>query len=370
MTGFYWIYIGMLALTLWHHFAGSKERKRMIYWGACGFLLLIFVAQDFSVSVDTAEYMKQYEIISTLSFWQMLTHKFEIGYVLLCRGLNALFASRRMLLLAMGLLILVPFAHSFEEETEHPMIALMAFLALGMYQHGLIYWRQLAAMAMMTRGYRFVRERKFWRFLGVVLLAMTFHKMSIVFVLIYFLYALPVSRWLLLGGVAIAIVGGVFCQPIMSFILTYVYQYHDMYHISDGGQNLLVALWIVVLLSYWLLKDQMEDGKVKLPFLMVLSAAALQPVCFAFYNWLRVVLFFRIALVPLCARLYETLFIRQENKALDLLCRYAPKTHARVLSVYDKKGFQAAMQLILFGVLFAWYLTELDGAVYVMAPLG
>lgn len=371
MTGFYWIYIGMLALTLWYHFVGNKEQKRLIYWGACGFLLLIFVAQDSSVSVDTAEYMKQYEIISTLSFGQMLTHKFEIGYVLLCRILVSLFESRRMLLLAMGLLILVPFARTFEEETEHPMIALMAFLALGMYQHGLIFWRQLAAMAIMSRGYRFVKERKFWRFLGVVLLAMTFHKMAIVFILIYFLYALPVSKWLLFGGAALAIVGGVFCQPIMSFILTYVYEYHVRYHFADGGQNLLAALWIVVLLSYWLLRDRMEDGKVKLPFLMVLTAAALQPVCFAFYNWLRVVLFFRIALVALCAQLYGALFAQKENnRVLDLMRRYAPKIHARVLSVYDKKGFQAVMQLLLFGVLFVWYLTELDGAVYVMAPLG
>lgn len=275
MNGFYWIYIVMLGLTLWYHFAKSSEQKRLIYWGACGFLLLIFVVQDFSVSVDTAEYMRQYEIIPTLSFGQMLTHKFEIGFVLLCRILDSLFEGRRILLLMVGLLILVPFARSFEDETENPMIALMAFLALGMYQHALIYWRQLVAMAILTYGYRFVRERKLGYFLLSVLLAMTFHKFSIVFVLIYFLYALPVSKWLLLGGAAIAVVGGVFCEPIMSFILTYVFECNPIYHISDGGETLLAVLWIVVLLSYWILKDQMNDGKVKLPFLMVLTAAAL-----------------------------------------------------------------------------------------------
>lgn len=371
MNGFYWIYFLMLGLTLWYHFLRSAEQKRLLYWGAVGFLLLLFVAQDFTVSVDTAEYMKQYEIISTLSFGQMLTHKFEIGYVLLCRVLNCFFESRRMLLLAMGLLILVPFARTFEEETEHPMVALMAFLALGMYQHALIYWRQLAAMAIMSRGYRFVRERKLWQFLAVVLLAMTFHKMSIVFALIYFLYALPVNKWLLLGGAAFAFVCGVFCKPIMSFILTYIYEYHTMYHIADGGETLLVVLWIVVLLSYWLLKDRMEDGNIKLSFMMILAAAALQPVCFAFYNWLRVVLFFRIALVPMCAQLYAALFCKRENnRALVHLNRCTPKVHTALLSVYDKKEFQVLMQIVLFAVLFLWYISELDGAVYTMAPLG
>ena len=91
MNGFYWIYLVMFSLTLWYHFAPCFEQKRLILWGACGFLLLIFTVQDTSVSVDTAEYIRQYEIIPTLSFTQMLTHKFEIGFVLLCRFLEALF---------------------------------------------------------------------------------------------------------------------------------------------------------------------------------------------------------------------------------------------------------------------------------------
>lgn len=143
---------------------------------------------------------------------------------------------------------------------------------------------------------------------------------------------------LLLGGAAFAFVCGVFCKPIMSFILTYVYEYHTMYQIADGGETLLVVLWIVMLLSYWLLKDRMEDGNIKLSFMMILAAAALQPVCFAFYNWLRAVLFFRIALVPMCAQLYVALFCKRENnRALVLLNRCTPKVRTALLSAYDKK---------------------------------
>lgn len=371
MNGFYWIYLVMFSLTLWYHFAPCFEQKRLILWGACGFLLLIFTVQDTSVSVDTAEYIRQYEIIPTLSFTQMLTHKFEIGFVLLCRFLEALFEGRRVLLLCMGLLIMIPFTRSFETDTEQPMIALMAFLALGMYQHAIIFFRQLAAMAILTQGYRFIIARKPWKFLLIVLLAMTFHKMSLVFVLVYILYAFPVNKYLLASAAVVAVIGGVFCQPIMSFILTYVYEYHPMYHISDGGYTLCFVLWIMVSLSYWLLKDQMEDPHNKLPFIILLIAAALQPICFAFYNWLRIVLFFRIALVPLCARLYTALFCRKEsNSALKLLKQYTPGLHRAVLSVYDTKWFQAAAQCILFAVLFVWYLSELEDAAYYMAPFG
>lgn len=181
MNGFYWIYLVMLAFLLGYEFAETREQKRLIYYGAWGFLILIFVVQDFSVSIDIAEYMRQWTIIPTLSFREMLVHKFEIGYVLLCWVLERVFSSDRVLLLVLSVLILVPFCKSFEKETENPMIALMAFVALGMYMHAIIFWRQLVAMAILTFSYRFIRERRLVPFLLTVLLAMTFHKVSVVF---------------------------------------------------------------------------------------------------------------------------------------------------------------------------------------------
>lgn len=371
MNGFYWIYLVMLAFLLGYEYSGTQDQKRLVYFGACGFLILIFVAQDFSVSIDTPVYMRQWAIIPTLSFREMLVHKFEIGYVLLCWVLERLFDSDRVLLLVLGVLILVPFCRSFEKETENPMIALMAFLALGMYMHAIIFWRQLVAMAILTFSYRFIRERRFVPFLLMVLLAMTFHKVSVVYLALYAFYRIPITKWLLMGCGVCAVILGFFGDAIIEFGITVLYpRYTNLSRLSIGGGTLLALLWTVTLLSYWLLRDRMDDDRIRLPFLMILIAATIQPVCFAFYNFLRVVLFFRIALVPMTAQLYEALFRSKEgNRALALMARYTPALHRVLLSVYDKKWFQIAAQLILFAVLFVWYNSELDGAVYVMAPI-
>ena len=79
MNGFYWIYLVMIGFLAGYFLAKTKEQRRLVYYGAVCFLIVIFIAQDFSVSTDIAEYMRQYAIIPTLSFDQMLTHKFEIG---------------------------------------------------------------------------------------------------------------------------------------------------------------------------------------------------------------------------------------------------------------------------------------------------
>lgn len=371
MNGFYWIYLVMLAALLGHTFAKSTERKRLIYWGACGFLLMMFLVQDFSISADIAEYMRQFEIIPTLSFGEMLNHKFEIGYVLLCRIIDTVFESDRVLLLAVACIMMLPYFRSFEQETEAPMVALMAYCALGMYMHAIIIWRQMCAMAILTFSYRFIRERKLLPFLLTVLIAMTFHKTSIIFIGLYVVYNIPINKWLLVACALCAVFLGLFSRPIIEFGIAHIYpRYTDVPRLVIGGKTLLVVLWVVVLFSYWLLKGQLQDSRVRIPFLMVLIAATIQPVCFAFYDWCRIVLFFRFGLIPLSAQLYVTLFERKDgNKALALLQRLSPALHASVRKVYDTKWFRAAVLILMFAVLFFWYVDELDGAVYIMTPV-
>jgi len=370
MNGFYWIYLAMIAFLLGYEYARKEENKRLLFYAACGFLILIFTLQDYSVSVDIAEYMRQWAIIPKLTFPQMLVHKFEIGFVVLCWFLERTFESNRILLLVMGVLIMVPFCRSFEEETENPMVTLMAFVALGMYLHAIIFLRQLAAMAILTFSFRYIRERKFFPFLLTVLAAMTFHKVSVVFVPLYFVYNIPINKWLLLFCAAASVFLAFFGKPIIEFGIAVIYPRYLKYpRLTDGGYTLLALFWVITLLSYWLLHDRLKEPGVRIPFLMVLVAAMIQPICFTFFWWLRVVLFFRIALVPMTAHLYHALFLEPDNKAMVLLQHIAPKLHAIILPMYGKRWFRVAAQLVLFAVLFVWYESELDGAVYMMVPI-
>ena len=371
MNGFYWIYLVMFGLLLGYQLAETERQKRIVYCTACGFLIFCFAVKDFGVSVDTAEYLRQYAIVPTLRFGQLLEHKFELGYNLMCILLAKLFTGERVLIVAVSLASLVPFFRWFYRETEEPMIALMAFLALGMYLHAMIFYRQLCAMAIMTFAYRYVRERKLGRFLLVLLAAASFHKTVLVMAVIYVAYRLPVNRWTLLGAMGCSAVLGLAAKPMMQFFYDHIYNYGEVFLKADGGWTMLAVLWIFVWLVYGLMGHRLAEPKIRLWFAMVLIAAVIQPVVFAFYNWCRIVLFFRVAMVMLIPELYVTLFRRKEgNRLLLLLKRFAPGLHGVVLKAFGRKWFETAVQLAMFAVLFVWYVSELCGAVYTMAPLG
>ncbi len=370
MNGFYWIYLVMIGFLVGYSLTKTKEQRRSIYYASVVFLIIIFIAQDCSVSIDIAEYMRQYAIIPTLSFGQMLTHKFEIGFVLLCRLLEMTFESDRVLLLAMGVLILLPFGRFYDRESSQPMVALMAFVALGMYMHAIIFWRQLAAMAILTFAIPYIRQRKLLPFLLILLAAMSFHKTAVVFLWIYLIYNIPIGKWLLIGCAGLAAVLGFFGNAIIDLGIALLYPKYALFpRLSIGGYTLLALLWVVTLLSYWVFRQRMDDPRVRIPFLMILTAATIQPVCFAFYNWLRIVLYFRVALAAITAELFVELFQNKENVVLALVNKVSPKLHGQIVKLYDTKWFSLAMQLVLFAVLFVWYVSELDGAVYRMAPI-
>ncbi len=370
MNGHYWIYLVMLAFTIGYHFLKTGEQRRLAYYSACFFLILMFSTQNYTVSGDNSEYMRQYEIISTLPLSKMLVHKFEIGFVLLCRLLHFLFKGERVLLVVMSVMILVPFCWSYEKETEDPMIALMSFLALGMYMNAIIYWRQLAAMAILTFSYRYLRERRFLPFLLVVLAAMSFHKTAIVFIGLYMVYRLPINKWLLVTCAAVSILLGFFGDTIIELGIRLIYpRYAKFPRENLGGETMLALLWILTLLFYWVFHDRLNENKIRQPFLMILIAATIQPVCFAFTQWLRIVLYFRIAMVPITALLFTELFQKADNAATRLLHKVMPKLYNIIVPLYSKKWFLIAMQLCLFAVLFVWYHSELEGGWYIMAPI-
>ena len=371
MNGFYWIYLVMFVFLLAYHFVDGKDTKVRLYYAACGFLILMFALQDYSVSGDSDEYMLQYGIIKDLPFSQFFSHKFEIGYVLLNRLLSALFESDRILYVCMGILILVPFALWMEKESPNPMLALMSFVAVGFYFHSMVLWRQMFAMAILTFSYRYVRERKLLPFLFTVLIAMLFHQSAAVFLLVYPAYALPVNKWLVIGAAGISAAMIVLGKPIMWFVNTYIYStYNESFFGFDGGITMLAVLWVFTLLVYWLMRDRMEEPKIKLLFGMMLIAVAIHPVVFTFGNWFRIVMYFRIAMVLLIPELYATVFkCRENNRILAILERWTPGIYRAVLSVYDKKWFHGVLQIAMFAILFFWYISEMDGEYYILAPV-
>ena len=368
MNGYYWIYIILCVLMVASNFTSSKEKENRLYFLGCTFLIMLFASQDISVGGDNVEYLLQYNLIQDLTFGEMFTHKFEFGYVLLNRLLGVLFEGERILIVAIGLLIMLPFCRWMEKDSPKPIMALMAFLALGIYCHAIGLYRQVCAMAILTFSYQYIKERRFFSFLLVVLIAMTFHRTAAVFLLVYFAYVVPITKPVIGLAVAASLVLGVFGKPVVEFLGNFTHALPVLEY--DGGITMMIVLWVFVFLVLYFMGHRLEEPNIKLTFLLVLLAAVLQPVSFTFANWARIVMYFRVGMVLLVPELYVSLFERKEDSwLLAVTEKRMPGIHRVVCAVYEKKWFRAVAQLAIFAVLFIWFICDLDGIVYKLAPM-
>lgn len=71
-----------------------------------------------------------------------------------------------------------------------PMISYFVFLGLGYYFTAFITLRNSVALGILLFSYPYLRERKFWKFLFVVMLAYIFHNSAI-----FFLIAYPITKF-------------------------------------------------------------------------------------------------------------------------------------------------------------------------------
>ena len=369
MNGFYFIYLIVCALTLCSYFTVRKEKQNFVFLIGSFFLVLMFVAQDLESGIDLHNYYHFYQEIIPLDLKGMLHYEtWEFGFVVLNKLAHLMGMGPRMLYILLSLVTLVPLFVWMYQESDDPMLALYVFVALGFYKTSIGILRQWCAIAVLVHSCRFIKEKKLIPFLLMVGLAMLFHRTAGAFAVVYIACLFPVNKYIMMLAVAGSVALAVFGQPVMHFLNLFVRVPAEV--AFNGGITMYVVLWTLTLLVYWLLHDRLNDVKVKVPFMMLLIAAATQSISFTFSNFSRAVQYFSVALTILVPELYTVVFREKEgNPVLKLLEKWMPGAHGAVLKIYDKKWFRAGILVLMFAVLFVWFVSMLNGGYYILAPL-
>ncbi len=271
----------------------SAKWKDRMYWGCAGVLVLLSALRDYSVGADTLIYCEEFHTIRGLPFLEAMHFRWEQGYVAVNWLLGQFLEDERFLLILMSCIILFPIFIWIKRESQWPILSLVVFIGMGMWNASMFILRQWCAMAVLTFSYKYIRERKFVPFFITVLIAMLFHRTAAVFILVYFVAKVPLNRRTLLVAILLAVIEGVAGEGILS-ILNHFARISEAGNFN-GGIKMLLVLWACVLAAFIFFKEKIPE-KMDLWFRIVLLAALIQPIAFTFSNWARVVSYFSVAL--------------------------------------------------------------------------
>lgn len=324
-------YVFLCAISILYSNIPNKKIQNLLFGIGCASLLFLTIFRDISVGADTQNYCDGFQYVrESLSWKEIFSWGWEPGYVALNKIIGIFFRESQTFIIILGVLILCPIFLMIKRNSALPCMSLVIFVGMGMWNSSTFVYRQWCAIAILLFSIKYVKERKFIPFICTVFCAMMFHRTAIIFVLIYFIYNLRIKTETLMGFLLCSLFLGVSGKYIFAFLNRFARM--PVMKEYNGGVNLLLFMWFCVLLIFFCNKTQINKLDQKVYYLMLLIAAALQPIAFSFSLWSRVVLYFLISLIILL-----------------------PNAFYRVLNYKRNRILKFPMEIILYAFFFFYY---------------
>lgn len=325
----------------------EKPYRKLLYICSCLLLIgmTIFRSIDSTPWPDTERYVEYYRYVYPLDNWYTFSiNEWEPGFMLLIKIIGVVFKSDRALIVCLGLLILIPIFWSFWKYSSLPQLSLLVFMANEHFTSTSIY-RQWCAIAILAFSLKYIKERHFWHFFTIVVIAALFHRTAIFFLLAYFVYNLNVSNRQVINAAVLSFLIGVFGRFAIPLLAKFARVEIDMgFH---GGITNLLFLWVCLLGSLYLGKNMFRENlSDKIFYAMLLIAVVMQPFALTFSLWSRVVLYFSFALCILIPNLLAKV---QKFNVTNIQSKYLVQAGVHAIVLLRFVAFSAGEYSFMWG---------------------
>lgn len=210
MTIYYFMYAFLIVGAVFYSLSkgGMAKRNYCIFAFVLIFLMLAFrhPSMGRDLQYGKAEgYLGMFEIIGKSSWDKVLHYEFlnyERGYIVFCKLFSFISMEQQTLLIACAFISISAVSYLVYKYSENPMLSFLIYLGLPVFLMNYSGMRQVLAISVTTISYVFIKNRKLIFFIAAVLLAATFHRSAIFFIIaypIYYLKAMGKMRWLTVG---------------------------------------------------------------------------------------------------------------------------------------------------------------------------
>lgn len=249
----YYIYIAIALFCIHREHQNLSEKQRR--WNLCLSLLPVFFLMAFkghTVGSDTPNYLYQFKIIEDEAYYQELYERIEPGYDLMQKILHAITADPLILLITVALVTCISCYYFFRDNCKYCCTALYFFMALGYFPFIMSGLRQTMAMSICMLAFGFVKEKKLYKFIALILLAMTFHKSAIFFVPVYYMTHQKLMGKKLIAIYSVILISFFFADKIL---LTAEKIVGYRYGVEQTGNGQLFFFLVLVITS-WAMKHR------------------------------------------------------------------------------------------------------------------
>lgn len=244
----------------------SKINKKLPnYFYIIPSFIILFILSTFrgDFTTDYKNYTELFNLYNRYSFSELLTSGFqnEIGFIYLNKIIGLFTDDVIYFFAIMSFVILFGFFHHFKKYSVNLWLSVLMFATVGSYYASFNITRHIFAVAIVFIGSKYLYERKFFKWVLVVLLAALFHKTAIIMIPFYFIlnFRIKFKNWVIIViGSAIVIL---FFDNIVDFAQQYFYEQYTDDSYGMWGQAVTNIVLPVAFLIFSLFNINKLDPK-------------------------------------------------------------------------------------------------------------
>ena len=254
----------------------------------------------------------------------------EEGFVLLCAFIKSLGGTVQHLFFVVTFINITLIACAAGKYTKYPVVALLCYYGILYFNLEMIYIRQATAVALCFYALQYIPSKRIFRYMVVILLACTFHRVAALMIPLYFLLNIKLPSWVYLAvvgvGAVVMLAGIPWIQTIFLTIAGWlgdnyaekaeIYTENAMFAVNRGlslGFVLNLAIFVVIVFFKEKI-DALPYGTIMLN--MFFGSLVLYYYCFELVEVSnRVRLFFLIGIIALLPMMLEVLPLFLERLA-------------------------------------------------------
>ena len=244
-------YLSILGIIGFLDIISKFQKRKSIHWlcwcFVCLYVLFLACFRAESVGTDLVNYKENFKVWGQLSFRDVFrVINSDIGFVLYNWLVGHLCSHMYFFIICSAVITMVPVYITLHKYSHNPFMSLYLYICLGYLACTFNLVRQAIAISVLFYSYRYIVEKKTFKYFLCVIIAASFHKTALIAVLICFFInenrthiRLLKSLLLLFSVIAVTFIG------MSAFV--------DLYNINDYSNAIVTGEGIPLLMLYILL---------------------------------------------------------------------------------------------------------------------
>lgn len=134
---------------------------------------------------------------------ELMAQQVEEGFVLLNAVIKQLGGTVQHLFFVVTAVNLTLITCALQRYTKYPVVALLCYYGILYFQLEMIYIRQATAVALCFFALQYIPARKIWKYMLIIVLACTFHRVAALMIPLYFLLDRKLPVWVYAAAVGV-----------------------------------------------------------------------------------------------------------------------------------------------------------------------